>query len=184
MLLHGGETAGGVGAGRSAALCGRYPPVALLGGVRGGVLASGLLGGRPSSARGVTASGIVPRTVVPRPGEETISSSPPTAPTRSRIPIRPSPSPRSEWSIPTPSSADREMDSIPVTTDGHANAYVAARVLDRVLDRLRRAEIDRRLDRRRAASDALIGDGDRDRCRASRASEERRRGRSSRSTGG
>ncbi len=37
------------------------------------------------------ASGIVPRTVVPRPGEETISSSPPTAPTRSRIPIRPSP---------------------------------------------------------------------------------------------
>ena len=72
---------------------------------------------------------------------------------------------------------DREMDSIPVTTDGHANAYVAARVLDRVLDRLRRAEIDRRLDRRRAASDARIGDGDRDRCASSQVSAERSRDR-------
>jgi hypothetical protein len=63
-----------------------------------------------------------------------------------------------------PIITDRESDSIPITTDGHANADVAARVLDRVLDSLRRAEIDRRLDRRRAAPDALIGDGNRDRC--------------------
>ena len=43
-------------------------------GVRGGGLASGFLGGRASFVRGVTASGIVPRTVVPWPGEEMMSS--------------------------------------------------------------------------------------------------------------
>ena len=40
-------------------------------------------------------TGIVPRTLVPWPGEETMSSVPPTAPIRSRMPIRPSPAPAS-----------------------------------------------------------------------------------------
>ena len=80
------------------------PAEAAPGAVRGGVLASGLLTGTTSSVRGVSVSRIVPLTVVPRPGEEASSSVPPTAPTRSRIPIRPSPSPRSEGSSPTPSS--------------------------------------------------------------------------------
>ena len=65
---------------------------------------------------------------------------------------------------------DREMDSIPVTTDAHANAYVAPRMLDRVLDRLEPSRNSRRLDRRRAASVPSSSTEIADRCRRSQAS--------------
>jgi hypothetical protein len=48
---------------------------------------------------------MLPATIVPWPGAALISSSPFTAPMRSRMPINPAPSPRSAMSIPAPSSA-------------------------------------------------------------------------------
>src|SRR4051794_18928923 len=54
-----------------------------------------------------------------------------------------------------------EPQATPLTADHHGDPRAFAGVLDRVLDRLERAEVDRRLDLGRTAADAVVEDPDR-----------------------
>ena len=81
--------------------------------------------------------GTVPHTRVPRPGSEVISSRPPTAPTRSRMLVKPTPSAGERVLDSHTVVRDREVDLFGSAPQGHRDPNTRACVLDHVLDRFR-----------------------------------------------
>ena len=110
--------------------------------------------GRPHLPAGVASSGIRPRTCVPAPGRERISSAPPTAASRSRMLVKPTPPPStSDGSKPAPSSRTSTFSNAPSVGQFHDRAARAVRVLLGVLQRLQAAEVGGALDLARVAAD-------------------------------